>query len=126
MSDLNQVVDLRPAGYTRLAYAGSIDAGVSLYFDIVCQNGRAGLHDLLPALVLIFGKAETVRANNDSVLQYHPVADAAVFSYDDMRVGEKLIANFGSAIHHHVWQEHGVVANLYVGIDHDIRTDVRV
>jgi len=82
MSYLDQVVDLRTAGNARFPYAGTVHAGIGLNFNVIFNDRRPGLHDLVPVAVLVFGEAEAVAANYDSVLEHNVVADAAELAHD--------------------------------------------
>jgi len=68
MSDLYQIVDFHPALNARLAYAGSIDAGIGLHFHIVADDNRCWLRNLVPPSLGSLSEAESVRADHDSVL----------------------------------------------------------
>src|SRR5580704_17520462 len=54
------------------------------------------------------GEAEAVAAHHHSDLQNHAAPDAAIFAYHGVRMSQKIVANAGAFINHHVSPEHGV------------------
>ena len=123
MSHLREVVDLCAAAYVRLADTGAVDAGVRLHLDCILQNRRAGLCYLLPARA-VTRKAETIGADNGSVLQNDIVTERAVLTHDSVRVGKKILSDPHSAIDDDMWQQHRAVADLDVFINDDISADM--
>ena len=98
VADLDEVVDLRPGTDAGLADGGAVDAGVGLDFDVVVENGGAGLEDLVPGAAfmtraVLAGEAEAVRPDDGAVLQQDIIAEAAVFAYDGVGVGEEAVAD---------------------------------
>ena len=125
VTDLHQIVDLGAAPDASFLHAGAIDAGVGLDFDIIFNDDRLGLHDLVPVRGVIFGEAEAVGADDCAILQQHAVAQSAAFAHYGVCVGEEVVANLDVAIDHHVRQQHRIASNLYSRADYHIRTDVR-
>src|SRR5271157_4239920 len=125
MPNLHQVVDFDAATNAGHSDAGAIDTGVRLYFDIALQHRRARLRDFLPALA-VAGKSEAVAANNGAVLQNDVVTQRAMFTHNGMRVGEKIVANPSAAIDDNVRQQHSIVSNLDMVIDHHVCDDVNI
>src|SRR5579859_346596 len=102
VSNLHQVVDFHAASDASFAHAGAVDAGIRLDFDIIFDDDRSGLGNLVPTSFGSLSESEAVGADHDSVLQEHVVADAAVLAHDGMRVREKIVADFRTAIDHYV------------------------
>ncbi len=75
VADEDQVVKLGAAADARLADGGAVDAGVGLDFDVVFQDGGAGLQHFVPAAVRLLGEAKAIRADDDAVLQDDAVAE---------------------------------------------------
>ncbi len=126
VSDLHEIVDLDSAADAGFAYAGAVDAGVRLHFDVVFDDDRGGLGNLVPVSVGSLGEAEAVGADHDAVLQQDIVADAAVLAHHGVGVGKEIVADLCPAIDDHVRQQYGVVADLDVLVDDYIRADVGV
>src|SRR5205809_64861 len=59
-SNLHQVINLGTAPNARFAQGGAINAGVGLDFNVVLNHHFAGLRNLLPASIIIFGKAKAI------------------------------------------------------------------
>jgi len=72
VTDLDEIVDLRPGLDAGLTDGGAVDAGVGLYFDVVLEDGGAGLQDLVPdwsvAWASLLCEAEAVGSDDDAVL----------------------------------------------------------
>src|SRR5205085_2805036 len=107
------------------ANGGAVNARVGLDFDIVFEDCRSGLRHLVPGTVLLFGEAETIAADDHTILQDDAIADAAMFAHDSVSVREKMIPDFCAAINSHKAVEDGVIADGDVFIDKTIRSDVR-
>ena len=126
VADLHQVVDLYAASDAGFADAGAVDAGVRLDFDIVFDDDRSRLRNLVPAAFRSLGEAKAIGADHDAVLQQHVVAEAAVLAHHGVRVREEVVADLHSAIDDHVRQQHGAFADLDILVDHDVRANVSV
>jgi len=126
MSHLHQVVDLRPAGDTRFANAGTIDTRVCLDLNVVLNDSRPRLYYLAPMTELILGEAEPVASDHNAVLQDHIVSDPAILADNRMGMGQEVIADFCAAIDDRVRKQDSVVANLNVFANHDVWADMGV
>src|SRR5271166_84826 len=126
VADLHQIVDLGAAGNAGFADAGAIDAGIGLDFYIVLDDDRHRLRDLVPVAEIIFSEPEAVGANDHAILQQHIISQAAVLADDGVSVGQEIVPDLYPRIKHHVRQQHGVVSNLDVFVDHDVRSNVGV
>ena len=69
MSDLDQVVDFRAASDSGLSDAGAIDASVCLDLHVVFNDCRPGLHNLVPAALIVLGESETAEAVKGDLTQ---------------------------------------------------------
>src|SRR5258708_36653672 len=98
VSDQDEIIDFCAAADAGFANRGAVDGGVGLNFHVVFQDGRAGLRNFVPGAVFLFGEAETIGADDRSVLEQDAIADAAVFSDDGMGGGEEIIADSDSTI----------------------------
>jgi hypothetical protein len=74
VANVYQVVEFRSPLDASFANASAIDARVGLDFDVVFQDGRARLQDLVPEAGIVFGEAETIGADHCSVLQHDIVS----------------------------------------------------
>ena len=101
---LHKVVDLNAIGDAGFADGGAVNAGIRLHFDVVADDYRARLHNLVPAFS-VGRKAIAVRADHDSILQDDIVADAAELTHRRVRVGKKIIADLRSAVDHNMGQQ---------------------
>src|SRR5271165_2258996 len=125
VSNLREVIDLHATRDAGFAHTGTIDAGVGLHLHIAVENGWAGLGDLLP-MISVARETEAVAADDRSVLQNYVVAELALFAHDGVGMGEKSVANVGSAIDDNVRKKHRIVADGDVAVDYDIRTDMSI
>jgi len=96
VTNQHKVIDFCAAADAGFADGSAIDGGVGLNFHVVFQDGRAGLGNLVPRTVFLFGEAEAIGADDHSVLEQDAIADAAVFPHDGMGVGEEIVANSDS------------------------------
>ena len=69
VTDLNQIVDLRPRRNMSLTDAGAIDAGISLDLDIIVQHRWTRLHNLVPLPGIILGETKAVSAYDCPILK---------------------------------------------------------
>ena len=124
VADENEVVDFGAAADARFADGRAVDAGVGLDFDVVFENGGAGLRHFVPRAVGLFGVAEAVGADDGAVLENDAIADAAIFADDGVGVGEEVVADFGALVDGDETVEDGVVADLDVFVDEAVGADV--
>ncbi len=103
----------------------AVDAGIGLNFDVVFENGGAGLGHLVPRAVFLFGEAEAIGSDDHTILQHDAVADAAVLANDSVRVGEKMIADFCAAINSYKTMQNRMIADGDIFIHETVRADVR-
>lgn len=68
MTYLNEIIDLCPGLDARLSNGSPVDAGISLDFNVVFEDSRAGLKNLVPGSIGLFGKAEAICSYNDAIL----------------------------------------------------------
>jgi len=129
MAYLDEIIDLGAGMDAGFADAGAVDAGIRLDFDVVFENGRAGLNDFVPGFAGwhpgLFGEAEAVRSDDGSVLEDDIVAKLTMLADDGVGMGEEMIANADMWIEDHVGQESGMVADHNMIFDDDIGSDVR-
>src|SRR5436305_889004 len=125
MSNLHQVVDLRASPNAGFAHAGPIDACISLNFNIVFNNGGAGLHDFVPLTRFVLGKTEAVATDHYSVLKDDGVSNPAIFAHDRVRVSEKTMSDARATVDHNVGQQHSMVTNFDILPDDNVGPDVR-
>lgn len=126
VSHLDEVVDFRTVRDMCLTDAGAIDAGVGLDFDIVVENGSSGLNDFVPVSGVVFGEAESIRADDGSVLKDDVVAEFAVLANHSVRVGKEIVSDVNAFIDHNVRKQDAVVADDDPGPDDNVRADVGV
>ena len=117
VANLNEVVDLRAGTDSCLSDSGAIDAGVCLDFDIVLQDGRSRLEDLVPGAALmtramLAGEAEAVSPDYGSILQQNIVRQGGRYSRTTAWAWAKNRSpTVTLGIKHDVRQDHGVVAD---------------
>src|SRR5437879_2082199 len=117
MANEDKVVDFGAACYAGLPDGSPVDTGVSLHLDVVFEHGGAPLKHFVPSPVAPFGKTKAVAANHHAVLQYDPVAKAAKFTHDGVRVREEIVANLRAAINCNETVQHGVAPNFDVFVN---------
>src|SRR6266403_6071045 len=108
MANEDKVVDFGAACYAGLPDGSPVDTRVSLHLDVVFEHGGPRLKHLVPSPVSLFGKTKSVAANHHAVLQYDPVAKAAKFTHDGVRVREEIIADLRAPIDRNEAVQHGV------------------
>jgi hypothetical protein len=121
----DEIIKLRAASYASLADGGAVDAGIGLNFDIVLQDGGAGLAHFVPRPVFLLGKTEAVTADDRSILQDHAMAEAARFTDDGVGVREEIVANVSAAIDGDETVKNGVAADFGFFIYETVGADVR-
>src|SRR6266513_1862000 len=117
MANEDKVVDFGAACYAGLPDGSAVDTGVSLHLDVVFEHRGARLKHFEPSPVAPFGKTKAVAANHYAVLQYDPVAKAAKFTHDGVRVREEIVANLRTAINCNETVQHGVAPNFDVFVN---------
>src|ERR1039458_10754474 len=123
MAHLHQAVDLGAALDARLAHRGAVHRGQALDLHIVFNHGHARLYDFEVRAVGALGEAVTVPSHHYAILQDHAVADPAELPYRRTRVSQKIVADFGAFIDHHVRMQYRVAPQLHAFPDHRERPD---
>ncbi len=126
VADVDEVVELGSACDASRADAGAIDAGVGLQFDIILDDDCAGLLDFKPVADIILGEAETIAADDDTVLEKHVVAEAAKLANYGVGVGKEVVADLRTAIDHDMGEDDGMVSDFNRFIDHNVGADMRM
>lgn len=126
VSHMDHVVKLRPARDASLADTRPVNTRIRLHFDVVFQNRRPRLDDLVPVAGVILRKAKPIAADYGSILEQNIVAKLAELANHSMRMREEVFANLHVPINHDVRQQHSVVANLGAFVNHDVRADVSI
>src|SRR4029077_4913848 len=93
MPNLDQIVDFRALRNVGFPDAGPGPAGVGLHFDVIFEDRRSRLHDLVPVAGVIFGKSEAIGANGHAVLQNDMVAESAMLAHNCVGVSKKMVAD---------------------------------
>ncbi len=123
VSNLDEVVDLRPASNSRFADAGAIDTGVGLNFHIIFEHRGAGLNNLVPFALAVFRKTEAVSADDYSVLKNHVVSQNTVLTHYGMGMGEEVVPDSSSRVDHDMGEERAVVSDFSALLDDYVRSD---
>ncbi len=126
MANLDQIIDFCSGRNIGFANAGTIHASVRLHFDVVAQDCRPGLHDLVPVAGIIFGEAKAVGANDHAVLQNDIVTNTAMFPHDSMSVGEEIVTDACPSIDHNMGEQNGIVADDGALINHNVGTEMGI
>src|SRR5437588_713217 len=126
MSNLDKIVDFRALRNVGFPDAGAVHAGVGLHFDVIFEDRRARLHDLVPVTGVIFGKSEAIGANDHAVLQDDMIAESAMLAHNCVGVSKEMVADARAWINHDVGQQGSIGSNDNVAIDHNVRPDMRV
>src|SRR6267143_863036 len=124
VTDKDKVIELGTAGHSGFTDCGAIDAGVGLNFNIVFEDGRAGLLHFVPSTVFLLGEAEAVAADDDAILQDDAITDAAKLAHHCVGVRKEIIANARAAINRNGAVEYSVAADLNVLVDETVGADV--
>src|SRR5580765_3264382 len=124
VADDDEVVELGTASDARFSDSGTVNAGICLDFDIVLENGRAGLLHLVPSSVFLLGKTKAVSADDGTVLQNDTISDTAKFANHSMRVREEIIADLNALIDVDETVQNGVLTDLDIFADNAIRSDM--
>ena len=104
MSNLHEVVDLGPAANPRFANAGAIDAGICLNFDMIFNDRRTRLHNLVPLAGIVLGEAVAVGPHHHAILQDDVIPDQTALAHHGMSMGKKMASCLNARIDHHVGQ----------------------
>src|SRR5688572_27041729 len=91
--DLDEVVDLRALADARFTHCGSIHRGVRTKLDVILDDYRRDLRNLLVSAVAASDKAVPVAADDHAVLQDHPVADGDPLANGDIRMDHTAITD---------------------------------
>jgi hypothetical protein len=79
----------------------------------------------VPPSLRSLGKSKSIAADDHAILQKDVISHPAVLPHNTMRMRKELIANPGSAIDHHMCQQHCMITNLDIFSNHYVRPDVR-
>ena len=94
MANLNQIVQLRAALDARLAGRSSVDRGAGAYLDIVSDHDAAGLGNLQPMPLFVFGKTKAIAANDRVVVHDHAPAQNRVFTNRNAGMNLGIITDY--------------------------------
>ena len=124
VAHLHQIVDLYAAADVRLANAGAVDTGIGLHLHVIFEDDGFRLHDLVPVSGIVLGETEAVGSEDRAILQNHPVSQPAVLPHHGVRMSQKVVADFDSAINDHMGQKHSVGTDFDVLIDHHVGAEM--
>src|SRR5271165_1874510 len=99
---LHQAVDFGSTANPRLAHRGAIDGGERLNLHVIFQNRSAGLDNLKMSAGGGLGEAESVTANDHSILKNHAMSDAAILADNSVRMRQKIVADLCAFINHYM------------------------
>jgi len=102
MSDLDEVVDLCSGADARLSHRGTIDRRIGANLDIIFNDYRTNLRDLVVSAVWFCRKTKSVAANDGAVLHNHPIANLHALADRDVRVDDAVVANLRARTNGHV------------------------
>ncbi len=118
VAHLNEIVDFCAGADFGSADGCAVDGGVGLHVDSIADADGTGLRDFFPVALIVFGEAEAVAADDDTVFKRHVVAEDAVFADYGMGVHrEEMAAGLNAGIEDDVRQDGGVRADADVGAD---------
>ena len=86
VADLHEVVKLRPAPDSRLAQSAAVNTRVRADLNVVFDDDRSDLRELVVDARLVAHVAEPVRADDHARVQHHTVAERHAFVQDHVRV----------------------------------------
>ena len=122
----DQVVDLDPVPYGRLAKTCAIDGAVCPHFDIITDFHNADLGNFGAHALGIDMITETVTANDRSVVGDKSLSDANVLAETNVRLEQTNSAQ-GKIAADYIWaDEDRAIAKRNVPSNHAIRTDVHI
>ena len=98
MTDLDEVIDLRPSPDCRGSDARAVYDRTGPYLHIIRYYDGSGLRDLLPGGIGMPGVTKAVASYHNVVLQDNAPAKSTLFTNNAMRMNEGLIAYFGFRI----------------------------
>ena len=131
MSDMHEVVDLRPLADDRRAECRTVDADVCADLHVVLDHDAADLRHL-GMHARLRRKAEAVRSNDGTAVNGAARPDPAVLAHDRARIEHRLIpdlavlADIGVRVDGHARAEHGVIVDIGKGKDGHVRPDFHI
>lgn len=125
VTDDDQIIEFGAAADAGFPDGGAVDAGVGLDFDVVFENGRAGLLHLVPGAVALLSKTEAIGADDNAVLQDDTISDLAKFADDGMGMGEEIVADAGALVDGDEAVQDGVASDVGIFLNDAIRADMR-
>ena len=123
---LHEIVQLRAPANDSVAYCGAVYGRVSADLDVVFNNDAAGLADFVVSAVLHWGEAETVAANNDSILDDYAVANLALLPNAHMGMKNHVISENNAGIEHNMRMDRYPSAELASSSNDDVRTNADI
>ena len=105
--DLDQVIDLAAASDARFADACAVDAGV--FLDIVADDHRSGLGNLLPGAIVTLGKAKSVPTMTAPFCNT-PMAKPTALANHCVRVSKEIVADLHPGIDDNMRKQRSPVA----------------
>src|SRR5580698_6169965 len=124
MADLDEVVDLRSVADFSDSDGGAINGGIGLNVDAVAETYRAGLGNFFPVAGVVFGEAETVGSDDDTIFEGDVIAENAAFADDGVGMCEEMAAHLNTRINDNVGQDGCVWTDADAVPDDDVGADV--
>lgn len=126
MAYLHEVVQLRAPANDRVAYRGTVYSRVSADLYVVFNNHATGLAYLVVSTVCHWGEAETVAANNDSILDDYAVANLALLPNAHMGMNNNVISENNAGIEHNMRVDRHPCAEPAPSSNDDVRTNAGI
>src|SRR3989338_2524459 len=123
VADLDEVVNLGAAADAGFADGGAVNGGAGLDFDVVFDNDRPRLRDLVVAAGVLAGEAVAVAADDGGVLQNDAMSQLTMLAHYRVRVRHEVVADAGPAVDGDETVQAGAVADLDVVVNKTVRAD---
>jgi len=113
VADLHEAIDLRAAPHAGFANSGAIDRSETLHFDVVFDDGDAGIGRILAWV-------PSARSGENQSRRLPPQRRSAgsrgcryaKLTHGGVRMGEKIVADLDAFVDHYMRMEDGVAADL--------------
>src|SRR3989338_7703628 len=123
VADLDEVVNLGAAADAGFADGGAVNGGAGLDFDVVFDNDRPRLRDLVVAAGVLAGEAVAVAADDGGVLQNDAMSQLTMLAHYRVRVRHEVVADAGPAVDGDETVQARAVADVNVVVNKAVRPE---
>ncbi len=124
MTNLHQVIQLRPAAYSTFTSGCPIDRRSSAHLDVIFQYDATSLRNLQPVSFFVFRVTKSVATNHCIVVDYNSLPNLGSFTYRNARVNHRVFADTDIVVYRHVRKDADPIGDMNILANHNTSPDL--